>query len=49
LDETDIVENVILTEGKKSSIEKQFIREEMNECVRGYIEKLQRVIELSLY
>jgi len=40
LDETGIADKVICTEEKKPLIEQQLIREEMNECIRGYIEKL---------
>ena len=40
LEETQIADKVIGTEEKKPLIEKQLIREEMNECIRGYIEKL---------
>lgn len=40
LDETELANKVICPEDKKPLIEKQFIREEMNECIRGYIEKL---------
>ena len=39
-DETEIADKVISTEEKKPLIEKQLIRDEMNECIRGYIEKL---------
>ena len=40
LEETQIADKVIGAEEKKPLIEKQLIREEMNECIRGYIEKL---------
>lgn len=40
LDETELADKVICPEDKKPLIEKQLIREEMNECIRGYIEKL---------
>jgi RNA polymerase sigma-70 factor (ECF subfamily) len=40
LDETEIADKVICTEEKKPLIEQQLIREEMNGCIRGYIEKL---------
>ncbi|MBI5964651.1 MAG: sigma-70 family RNA polymerase sigma factor [Chloroflexi bacterium] len=40
LDETRLVDKAICPEDKKPLIEKQLIREEMNECIRGYIEKL---------
>lgn len=39
-DEAELADKVICPEDKKPLIEKQFIREEMNECIRGYIEKL---------
>lgn len=40
LDETKIADKVICTEEKKPLIEQQLIREEMNKCIRSYIEKL---------
>jgi RNA polymerase sigma-70 factor (ECF subfamily) len=40
LNETELADKVICPEEKKPLIEKQLIREEMNECIRGYIEKL---------
>ncbi len=40
LDETELADKVICTEEKKPLIEQQLIREEMNKCIRGYIEKL---------
>ena len=40
LDESEIAEKAICTEEKKPLIEQQLIREEMNSCIRGYIEKL---------
>jgi len=40
LDETKIADKVICIEEKKPLIEQQLIREEMNQCIRGYIEKL---------
>ena len=40
LEETQIADKVIGAEEKKPLIEKQLIREEMNECIRGYIGKL---------
>ncbi|NOT05095.1 MAG: sigma-70 family RNA polymerase sigma factor [Anaerolineales bacterium] len=40
LDEIKITDKAICPEEKKPLIEKQLIREEMNECIRGYIEKL---------
>lgn len=40
LDVNGIADKVICTEEKKPLIEQQLIREEMNECIRGYIEKL---------
>jgi RNA polymerase sigma-70 factor (ECF subfamily) len=40
LDESELADKVICTEEKKPLIEKQLIREEMNECIRGYIERL---------
>lgn len=40
LDVNGIADKVICTEEKKPLIEQQLIREEMNECIRGYIERL---------
>jgi len=40
LDESEIAEKATCTEEKKPLIEQQLIREEMNSCIRGYIEKL---------
>ena len=33
-------DNAVLVKEEKPPVEKQLIREEMNDCVRGYIEKL---------
>ena len=40
LDESEIIDKVICVEREKPLIEQQLIREEMNNCIRGYIEKL---------
>ena len=40
LDESKIADRVICTEKKRPLIEQQLIRDEMNDCIRGYIEKL---------
>ena len=40
LEETGTVNGVISLEEKKPLIEKELIRDEMNHCLRGYIEKL---------
>ena len=40
LDEFEIADKAICTGEKKPLIEQQLIREEMNDCIRGYIEKL---------
>lgn len=46
-------DGVIFPEGQKPSIEKELIRDEMNDCIRGYIEKLpddyRAVLVLSEY
>ncbi len=46
-------DKTVLAAEKKPSVEKQFIRDEMNECIRGYIEKLpedyRAVLVLSEY
>jgi len=39
-DEAKIADHVLFSEGQKPLIEKEFIRNEMNDCIRGYIEKL---------
>jgi RNA polymerase sigma-70 factor (ECF subfamily) len=39
-DETEITDKVISVEEEKPPVEKQLIKEEMNDCIRGYIEKL---------
>ena len=53
LDESEIADKAICTGEKKPLIEQQLIREEMNECIRGYIEKLpetfRAVLVLSEY
>lgn len=53
LEETDASNGIIPLEGKKPPIEKELIREEMNQCIRGYIEKLpedyRMVLVLSEY
>jgi len=48
LDETGVVESIFLSEEKKPLIEKQIIREEMNECIRSYIEKLPESYRTAL-
>jgi len=48
LDETRIADKVICTEEKKPLMEQQLIREEMNECIRGYIEKLPENFRTAL-
>ena len=51
--EAKISDGVIFPEGQKPSIEKELIRDEMNDCIRGYIEKLpddyRAVLVLSEY
>jgi len=46
-------DRVILMKEEKPSVEKQFIREEMNDCIRGYVERLpetyRAVLVLSEY
>jgi len=53
LDETGTANGVIPLEEKKPPIEKELIRDEMNQCIRGYIEKLPKdyrvVLVLSEY
>ena len=53
LDESEIADKAICTGEKKPLIEQQLIREEMNDCIRGYIEKLpenyRTVLVLSEY
>jgi RNA polymerase sigma-70 factor (ECF subfamily) len=48
LDETEITDKVISAEEEKPPIEKQLIREEMNDCIRGYIEKLPETYRVVL-
>lgn len=48
LDETKIADKVICTEEKKPLIEQQLVREEMNDCIRGYIEKLPENYRIAL-
>jgi RNA polymerase sigma-70 factor (ECF subfamily) len=48
LDETDMADKVIWGEEKKPLVEKQLIREEMNDCIRGYIEKLPETYRVVL-
>jgi RNA polymerase sigma-70 factor, ECF subfamily len=40
LDESEIADKAICAEEEKPLVEQQLIREEMNDCIRGYIEKL---------
>jgi RNA polymerase sigma-70 factor (ECF subfamily) len=40
LNESEISDHAICAEEKKPLIEQQLVREEMNDCIRGYIEKL---------
>jgi RNA polymerase sigma-70 factor (ECF subfamily) len=53
LDESEITNKAICTGGEKPLVEQQLIREEMNDCIRGYIEKLpenyRTVLVLSEY
>jgi RNA polymerase sigma-70 factor, ECF subfamily len=48
LDESKIADKVICAEGKKPLIEQQLIRKEMNDCIRGYIEKLPENCRIAL-
>ncbi|MBI5839695.1 MAG: sigma-70 family RNA polymerase sigma factor [Chloroflexi bacterium] len=52
-DQTVYDDKTVLAAEKKPSVEKQLIRDEMNECIRGYIEKLpedyRTVLVLSEY
>jgi RNA polymerase sigma-70 factor, ECF subfamily len=48
LDESKIADKVICAEGKKPLIEQQVIRKEMNDCIRGYIEKLPENYRIAL-
>lgn len=51
--EAKISDGIIFSEGQKPPIEKELIRDEMNDCIRGYIEKLpgdyRAVLALSEY
>jgi len=48
LDKSEISEKVICIGEKKPLIEQQLIREEMNDCIRGYIEKLPQNYRIAL-
>lgn len=48
LDEIEITDKVVCAEEKKPLIEQQLIREEMNRCIRGYIEKLPEDYRMAL-
>jgi RNA polymerase sigma factor (sigma-70 family) len=48
LEESGTVNGVIPLEGKKPLIEKELIRDEMNHCIRGYIEKLPEDYRIAL-
>jgi RNA polymerase sigma-70 factor (ECF subfamily) len=53
IEEAKIFDDVIFSEGQKPPVEKEIIRTEMNDCIRGYIEKLpgdyRAVLALSEY
>ncbi len=48
LEETGTANGVAPLEGKKPLIEKELIREEMNDCVRGYINRLPEDYRMAL-
>lgn len=48
LEESGTVNGVIPLEGQKPLIEKELIRDEMNHCIRGYIEKLPEDYRIAL-
>lgn len=52
-DQTGGSDRIVLVKEEKPPVEKQLIREEMNDCIRGYIEKLPEdyrvVLALSEY
>jgi RNA polymerase sigma-70 factor (ECF subfamily) len=53
IDEAEIADKVVFLEEQKPPVEKELIREEMNDCIRGYIERLpetyRAVLVLSEY
>jgi len=48
IDEADIGDKVAFIEEQKPPVEKQLIQNEMNDCIRGYIEKLPETFRTVL-